>query len=59
MVMAAVTDIKSLRRVEATASGDLAVDVVHPYRGWIWVGAFTAGAGWWAAVGLGLYSFLE
>ncbi len=57
--MAAVTDVKPLERVEATASADLAIDAVHPYRGWIWIGVFAAAASWWGVVGLGIHAVLE
>src|SRR5258708_21608335 len=56
--MAAVTDVKPLEPVEATASAALAIDAVHPYRGWIWIGVFAAAASWWGVVRLGIHAVL-
>ena len=34
-------------------------EAVHPYRTWIWLGVFAAGAGFWVAVGLGIHAMMH
>lgn len=45
----------------AEAAADVAVadESVHPYRAWIWLGVFAAGAGFWFAVGLGIHALMQ
>ena len=32
---------------------------VHPYRAWIWLGVFAAGAAFWFGVGLGIHALVH